>query len=77
MAVTVVAMLAVLKAGAAYVPLGTDLPDDRLSLLLMVKLNAQIVLCTTNQESKLNRFPIKAICCDIGSLRDDCHRRSS
>lgn len=69
-AAMVVTMLAVLKAGAAYVPLATDCPQERLCVLLG-KLGTQSVLCTPDQESKLKSFAVESICCDTKWLMGD------
>jgi non-ribosomal peptide synthetase component F len=67
-AAMVVTMLAVLKAGAAYAPLATDSPHERLYVLLD-KLCTQRVLCTPDQESKLKSFSVESICCDTKGLK--------
>jgi len=60
---TVVALLGVLKAGAAYVPLDADLPADRLAMMME---DAQLVLLLT-QSRLMERLPsttVQVICID-------------
>ncbi|KAI4117411.1 MAG: hypothetical protein LQ345_002352 [Seirophora villosa] len=63
----VVAMLAVLKAGAAYAPLAVDSPHERTRLLLE-RICARHILCTSDQESSLGGLPIKLVPCEVQSL---------
>ena len=56
----VVAMLAVLKADAAYAPLATDAPRDRTRLLLE-RMRARHLLCTNDRLSGLDNLPVKLI----------------
>ncbi|MDJ0763007.1 MAG: amino acid adenylation domain-containing protein [Myxococcota bacterium] len=58
----IVAMVAILESGAAYVPIDTDLPDERLSYLLY---NTQAKIAITEKEflrSKLWPKDIKILC---------------
>ena len=66
-AVMVVAIFGVLKAGAAYAPLATDSPRERLRLLLN-KMGARRVVCTPDLESIFASFPIQPVSCDIKEL---------
>ena len=66
-AVVIIAMLAILKAGATYVPLALDTPQKRLRLLLG-KLSAKFIVCTPDQASNLVNLSVKAISCDIKEL---------
>ncbi|KID84996.1 tyrocidine synthetase 1 [Metarhizium guizhouense ARSEF 977] len=63
-AVAIVSMLAILKAGAAYVPLALDSAKHQLELL-RGKLDVEMVLCTPDQASKLLNQPVKVVCCTI------------
>ena len=67
-AAMVVTMFAVLKAGAAYVPLATDSPRERLRLLLR-EVCAQWVLCTSDQKTMLDSLPVDSIYCDVEELK--------
>src|SRR4029077_8604668 len=60
---TVVALLGVLKAGAAYVPLDADLPADRLAIMME---DAQMVLLLTHSRlmKKLPSTTMQVICID-------------
>ena len=66
----VVAMLGVLKAGAAYAPLATDLPQGRIRLLLE-EIGAQHVVCTSDQVPKLRSVTVRPILLDIERLMTD------
>ncbi|KHO00454.1 Amino acid adenylation [Metarhizium album ARSEF 1941] len=66
-AVAIVSMLAILKAGAAYVPLAPDSVKCQLELL-RGKLDIELILCTPDQASKLLNHPVKAVCCTIENL---------
>jgi non-ribosomal peptide synthetase component F len=69
-AIMVVTMVALLKAGAAYVPLGTDLPQERVRLLLR-DLGADTVICTPDQAPKLAGLSVKSLCYEIEGLWTD------
>lgn len=73
-AAMVVTMFAVLKAGAAYVPLAIDSPRERLRLLLR-KVSAQLVLCTSDQKAMLDSLPVESVCCDVEELKAENHQR--
>jgi amino acid adenylation domain-containing protein len=60
---TIVAMLGVLKAGAAYVPLDPEHPSDRLSSLLQ-DTGARIVLTEERLAARLPAFEGELICLD-------------
>ncbi|KFA54459.1 hypothetical protein S40293_07999 [Stachybotrys chartarum IBT 40293] len=67
---TVVAMMAVLKAGAAFVPLDPAHPPERIAFLLQ-SVDAKLVLCSPSLQSRFENSEIKAhsICKDsISSL---------
>lgn len=66
-AVAIVSMLAMLKAGAAYVPLALDSAKHQLELL-RGELDVDMVLCTPDQASKLLNFSVKLVCCTIEDL---------
>lgn len=66
-AVAIVSMLAMLKAGAAYVPLALDSAKYQLDLL-RGELDVDMVLCTPYQASKLLNFPVKVVRCTIEDL---------
>ena len=63
----VVAMLAVLKADAAYAPLATDAPRERTRLLLE-RMRARHLLCTNDRLSGLDNLPVKLIPCETQAL---------
>ncbi|KAK2590969.1 hypothetical protein QQS21_011348 [Conoideocrella luteorostrata] len=63
-AVAIVSMLAILKAGAAYVPLELDSAKHQLELL-RGKPGIAMVLCTPDLASKLLNHPVKVVCCTI------------
>ena len=67
-AFTVVAMLAVLKAGASFVPLEARHPEARLSDIVKDS-NGQIVLCSSRYQGLCNRIANKAISIDIRFLK--------
>ena len=54
----IVAILATLKAGAAYVPLDPEYPDDRISYIL-ADTHAQLILTQTQHQTKLNEIVSK------------------
>jgi amino acid adenylation domain-containing protein len=60
---TFVGMLAVLKAGAAYVPLDVDAPTDRHAWLLS-DVSAPIILTTTHLVSRLPPQTAQVLCLD-------------
>ncbi|QLI70902.1 Tyrocidine synthase 3 [Metarhizium brunneum] len=66
-AVAIVSMFAMLKAGAAYVPLALDSAKHQLELL-RGKLDVEMVLYTPDQASKLLNYPVKVVCCTIEDL---------
>ncbi|KAL8656289.1 MAG: hypothetical protein Q9226_002718 [Calogaya cf. arnoldii] len=68
----VVAMLAILKADAAYAPLGIDSPHDRTRLLL-TRIQARHLLCTSDQISRLGGLPIELIPCEVQALLLEQH----
>ncbi|MBX9599012.1 MAG: AMP-binding protein [Burkholderiales bacterium] len=51
----IIAILATLKAGAAYVPLDPEYPDDRISYIL-ADTHAQLILTQTQHQTKLNEI---------------------
>ncbi|EXU98130.1 AMP-binding enzyme [Metarhizium robertsii] len=65
--VAVVSMLAMLKAGAAYVPLALDSAKHQLELL-RGELDVDMVLCTPHQASKLLKYPVSVAYCTIENL---------
>lgn len=60
----VVAVLAVLKAGGAYLPLDPDYPDSRLPLILE---DTQVALIVTQQRlaAELASYPVRLFCLDV------------
>ncbi|XP_044723972.1 AMP-binding enzyme domain-containing protein [Hirsutella rhossiliensis] len=66
-AAMIVAMLSVLKAGAAYVPLPTDAPSERLCFL-MGEINSPIVVTTADQDSLIRTLSAQPITWDIEEL---------
>jgi len=63
----VVALLAVLKAGAAYVPLDPAYPEERLKYIAM---DAQIAVLLTEQKLQVERLRLKA---DVVYLDQESH----
>ncbi|KAJ3768472.1 hypothetical protein FB446DRAFT_694940 [Lentinula raphanica] len=47
----IVSILAIMKAGGAFVPLGDDLPDDRL-LAILEMINASVLICGEDMEER-------------------------
>ena len=56
----IVGILAILKAGGAFLPLDPKLPSERISLMLR---NSQVstVLASSNEADKLREFPVESI----------------
>ncbi|MEO6230169.1 MAG: non-ribosomal peptide synthase/polyketide synthase [Ferruginibacter sp.] len=53
---TMVGMLGILKAGAAYVPIDTDFPQDRIRYMLK-DTNAKIIVCSKDTSDELQAAP--------------------
>ncbi|TQV90891.1 nonribosomal peptide synthetase [Cordyceps javanica] len=66
-AVAIVCMLAILKAGAAYIPLAEDSVETQLELV-RDKLGVIVVLCAPEQYSKLLNYPVKVMCYTIEAV---------
>ncbi len=66
----VVAMLAVLKSGSAYIPLDSDYPDSRIACMLSDAAPAA-VLTITGLADKLSGFDYPIICLDDASRNFD------
>ena len=64
---TIIAMLATLKAGLAFVPIAPDVPDSRLEFLLD-NVKASMVLCSKSTEAKVTRLAKQAFAISDGSL---------
>jgi amino acid adenylation domain-containing protein len=64
---TVVAQLAVLKAGAAFVNLDPAHPDSRLEQLIQ-DVGAKLVLCSAKHKAKMNNIAERAFVVDAESL---------
>ncbi|TQV90890.1 HC-toxin synthetase [Cordyceps javanica] len=60
----IVAMLGVLKAGAAYVPLDTSHPSSRLNFIIQ-EVKAKVVIVSRLQ-NKTQKFPVKTLSLDSG-----------
>ncbi|MEM6613698.1 MAG: amino acid adenylation domain-containing protein [Cyanobacteria bacterium P01_C01_bin.72] len=60
---TIVGLLGILKAGAAYVPLDSNLPPERLAWMLQ-DTQARVILTQQQLASNLPEFPAKIICLD-------------
>ena len=56
----IVTILAVLKAGAAYVPMDPDYPDNRIKYILN-DINANVVICNNTYNDKINKLNIKKV----------------
>ncbi|PNP73839.1 hypothetical protein FNYG_12798 [Fusarium nygamai] len=57
---TVVAMMAVLKAGGAFVPLDPTHPPDRIKFLVS-NVNARLIICSTSLKSKFDSLHLYAV----------------
>ncbi|KAF4501274.1 non-ribosomal peptide synthetase [Fusarium agapanthi] len=57
---TVVAMMAVLKAGGAFVPLDPTHPPDRIKFLVG-NVNAKLIICSTSLKPKFDNLDLAAI----------------
>nr|RBQ92261.1 hypothetical protein FVER53263_11762 [Fusarium verticillioides] len=57
---TVVAMMAVLKAGGAFVPLDPTHPPDRIKFLVS-NVNAKLVICSSSLKAKFDSLDLPAI----------------
>ncbi len=64
-----VALLAVLKAGAAYLPLDPDYPLDRLTFMV-TDARASVVVTESRQRARLPELPGTAVVCLDGELPD-------
>ncbi|PCK29552.1 non-ribosomal peptide synthetase, partial [Pseudoalteromonas piscicida] len=69
----VVAIVAILKTGAAYTPLDLDLPDDRL-LYLLQNSGAQVVVTTEAGAKKLPTNGEKLLCIDSRGFGEEAER---
>ncbi len=58
-----ITILAILKAGASYLPLDPDFPNDRLEYMLSDS-NTQVLLSTKNISAKFKNLNVKTICID-------------
>ncbi|MEA9997081.1 amino acid adenylation domain-containing protein [Pseudomonas sp. 10B1] len=71
-----VAILAVLKAGAAYVPIDTHLPAERIDFMLTDSAAAFVLTVVTIREEKFAAKPIKVMCIDESvSVEDEQHTK--
>ncbi|KAL8640611.1 MAG: hypothetical protein Q9228_002487 [Teloschistes exilis] len=66
-AAMVVTMLAILKLRAAYAPLATDSPIDRLKQLLE-RVHGHRTACTLDQERLVSSLPTRPIYCNVSDL---------
>ncbi|KAF5689247.1 non-ribosomal peptide synthetase [Fusarium circinatum] len=57
---TVVAMMAVLKAGGAFVPLDPTHPPDRIKFLVS-NVNAKLIICSTSLKAKFDSLGLYAV----------------
>ena len=62
-----IAILGVLKAGAAFVPLATDYPKDRL-LFMLEDSNASLLVTQTHLKKTLSSEAIRSICLGEGGI---------
>lgn len=72
----IIAMLAVLRAGWAYVPLDSTHPDDRLRHIIAQTEAKYIIVCSENRAT-CTRLGVEVFCLDPDSLYDDNEHDSS
>ncbi|API86805.1 non-ribosomal peptide synthetase [Francisella uliginis] len=66
----IIAILGVIKAGGAYIPIGIDMPDDRISFILQDS-SAEIILSSSEYAKRLEIYQnIKRIFLDENNLID-------
>ncbi len=61
-----IALLAILKAGGAFCPLGLDAPDDRIKFVLN-DVSAKVVITTALYENRVPKCPHLSICLADGN----------
>ena len=66
---TVVAMMAVLKAGAAFVPLDSNHPADRIKYLVS-SVDAKVVLCSAQFEKKMTASGARTLVVDKKTMKE-------
>lgn len=64
----IIAILGVLKAGGAFVPMEVDHPVERMRYIVR-EVGANIILCTPNQEDICNKLGSRVICVDVAALK--------
>ncbi|MGT2465256.1 AMP-binding protein [Mesorhizobium atlanticum] len=62
---TYIAVLAVMKAGAAFVPLATAFPEDRM-VMIIEDANVTMVISVSGYAARVARLPVPHISIDLG-----------
>lgn len=66
----IIAILAVLKSGAAYVPIDSNYPQERISYIIS-DCNAAVTLISDNSKAKIEQYNINMINIDLLDLNDE------
>ncbi|MFX3636542.1 MAG: amino acid adenylation domain-containing protein [Candidatus Pristimantibacillus sp.] len=64
----IISILAVLKSGAAYVPISTTFPDERIAHIIS-EANFKLILTNSVYTEQLTKFPVQLLNLDIESMK--------